>query len=188
MRISGGSRKGFLLKSPKVANVRPTTDMIKEALFNILPSVAGKTFLDLFAGTGSVGIEALSRGALMAFFVERNGELAKSIKEHIQRLDFEENAKVIQMDMKKGILHIARLNVPFDYIFIDPPYLKGLIEDTLSRIDKADVVNPDAWIVVQHSKREPITLTDKRYRVEDQRTYGDSMLSFIKIKKQADEN
>ncbi len=182
MRIAGGSKKGFLLKSPKVADVRPTTDMIKEALFNILPSVAGKNFLDLFAGTGSVGIEALSRGASMAVFLERNGGLTRSIEDHIRRLGFEENAKVICMDMKKGIPEIARLNIPFDYIFIDPPYRRGLIEDAISRIDGAEMVDPATWIVVQHSKREPVALADERYSVEDQRTYGDSMLSFIKIK------
>jgi len=188
MRISGGSKKGFHLKSPRVGDVRPTTGMIKEALFNILPPVAGKTFLDLFAGTGSVGIEALSRGAVMAVFVEKNDILARSIQDHIRRLEFEANAKVIQMDMKKGILQIARLNIPFDYIFIDPPYLRGLVEDTISRIDRAGVFKPETWIVVQHSKWEPVTLADKRYRVEDQRTYGDSTLTFIQINKQADEN
>jgi len=90
--------------------------------------------------------------------------------------------------MKKGILQIARLNIPFDYIFIDPPYLRGLVEDTISRIDRAGVFKPDTWIVVQHSKWEPVRLADKRYRVEDQRTYGDSTLTFIQINKQADEN
>ena len=188
MRIAGGSKKGFQLKSPKVADVRPTTDMIKEALFNILPPVAGKTFLDLFAGTGSVGIEAHSRGASMAVFIERHGELVSSIKDHIRRLDFVENAKVIPMDMKRGITQISRLKIRFDFIFIDPPYLRGLIEDTISRIERADVINPEAWIVVQHSKREQFAMEYKRYSVEDQRVYGDSMLSFIKIKKQVVEN
>ena len=80
MRIAGGSKKGFLLKSPKVADVRPTTDMIKEALFNILQPVSGKTFLDVFAGTGSVGIEALSRGAAHVCFVDLNRQAVETIR------------------------------------------------------------------------------------------------------------
>jgi 16S rRNA (guanine966-N2)-methyltransferase len=188
MRIVGGSKKGFLLKKPKSADVRPTTDMIKEALFNILHSVSGKTFLDLFSGTGSVGIEALSRGASLVVFIERKKDLARSIKDLALQLGFEENARIVSMEMSKGILRLCQFNIVLDYIFIDPPYQKDLIEETINRIDKAGLVTEDSLIVIQHSKREPIKLLDGKYSVEDQRTYGDSMLTFIKIKTQADHN
>ena len=188
MRIVGGSKKGFLLKRPKSSEVRPTTDMIKEALFNILHPIVGKTFLDVFAGTGNVGIEALSRGASMVVFIERKKDLARSIKDLTQQLDFEGNARIIPMEMNKGILSLGQLNIAFDFVFIDPPYQKDLIKETINRIDKAGVVNEESLIVVQHSKREPINLPDERYELEDQRTYGDSMLTFIKIKTQADNN
>lgn len=188
MRIIGGAKKGFLLKRPKAAEVRPTTDMIKEALFNILHPVSGKTFLDLFAGTGNVGIEALSRGASMVVFLEKNKDLARSIKDLTQQLCFEENAKIICREMKKGILQLSQLNIMFDYVFIDPPYQNDLIEDTLKQINEGGLVNEDSLIVVQHSKRESIDLTKQRYSMEDQRIYGDSMLTFLKIKTQADIN
>jgi 16S rRNA (guanine966-N2)-methyltransferase len=162
--------------------------MIKEALFNILHPVVGKTFLDVFAGTGNVGIEALSRGASMVVFIERKKDLAKSIKDLTYLLGFEENARIIAMEMNKGILSLGHFNSTFDFVFIDPPYQKDLIEETINRIDKAGAVNENSLIVVQHSKREPVKLPDERYGVEDQRIYGDSMLTFIKIKTQADNN
>lgn len=188
MRIIGGTQKGFLLKRPKAAHVRPTTDMIKEALFNILQSVSGKAFLDVFAGTGSVGIEALSRGASLVVFVEKDLDSARSIKDLARQLAFEENSHVVSLEMKKGILQISQLNVKFDYVFIDPPYQKNLIEDTIDRIEKAGLVNEDSVIVIQHSKREPVHFPEGRYCVDDQRNYGDSMLTFLKINAQADNN
>ncbi len=188
MRIIGGTQKGFPLKRPKAAHVRPTTDMIKEALFNILQPVSGKTFLDVFAGTGSVGIEALSRGASLVVFIEQRHDLAKSIKMLTKLLGFEEHARVISMEMKKGLHQISELNVRFDYVFIDPPYQKDLIEETLVRIGQAGLVSADSLVVIQHSKREPIRLVESRFSMEDQRTYGDSMLTFLKINTQADDN
>jgi 16S rRNA (guanine966-N2)-methyltransferase len=189
MRIIGGSKKGFPLKRPKAADVRPTTDMIKEALFNILHPLDGKTFLDLFAGTGNVGIEALSRGASQVAFIEKNKDLARMIKDLAKKLGFEENARVISMDVKKGLLQLSTPNDKFDYVFIDPPYQKDLIADTIEGIDQAGLLTEDSLIVVQHSKREPVHLPYEGYSLEDQRTYGDSMLTFIKIKTtQADHN
>lgn len=188
MRIIGGTRRGFPLKRPKAAHVRPTTDMIKEALFNILLPVSGKSFLDVFAGTGSVGVEALSRGAALVFFIEKQNDLAKSIKALTKELGFEENTRIIPLDIKKGILQISQLDIKFDYVFIDPPYQKDLIEDTMIRIDQAGLIDDHSLIVIQHSKREPVRLPESRFSLEDQRTYGDSMLTFLKIKTQADDN
>jgi len=188
MRIIGGTQKGFPLKRPKAAHVRPTTDMIKEALFNILQPVSGKTFLDVFAGTGSVGIEALSRGASLVVFIEQRHDLARSIKMLTKKLGFEEHARIISMEMKKGLHQISELNVRFDYVFIDPPYQKDLIEGALVRIGQAGLVSADSLVVIQHSKREPIRLEESRFSIEDQRTYGDSMLTFLKINTQADDN
>lgn len=189
MRIIGGSKKGFPLKHPKAAHVRPTTDMIKEALFNILHPIEGKTFIDIFAGTGNVGIEALSRGASQVAFIEKNKDLARTIKDLAKQLGFEENARVIPMDVKKGLLQLSKPNVKFDYVFIDPPYQNDLIADTIEGIDQAGLLTADSLIVVQHSKREPVLFPYEVYSLEDQRTYGDSMLTFIKkIKTQADNN
>jgi len=188
MRIIGGTQKGFPLRRPKSAHVRPTTDMIKEALFNILRPVSGKTFLDVFAGTGSVGIEALSRGASFVIFVEQHHDLARSIQALMRQLGFEEKARVIAMEMKKGLLQISGLNIRFDYVFIDPPYQKNLIEETLVRIGQAGLVDENSLVVIQHSKREPINLLETQFSLEDKRTYGDSMLTFLKIKTQAGED
>ncbi len=188
MRIIGGTQKGFSLKRPKAAHVRPTTDMMKEALFNILQPVTGKTFLDVFAGTGSVGIEALSRGASLVIFVEQHHDLAKSITALTKQLGFKEHARVISMEMKKGLHQISELNARFDYVFIDPPYQKDLIEDTMIRLGRAGLVDERSLIVIQHSKREPVRLRQSGFSLEDQRTYGDSMLTFLKIKTQVVDN
>ncbi|NLN59441.1 MAG: 16S rRNA (guanine(966)-N(2))-methyltransferase RsmD [Deltaproteobacteria bacterium] len=182
MRIIGGSQRGFLFKTPKGVHVRPTTDMIREALFNILQPVSGKTFLDTFAGTGGVGMEALSRGAAQVVFLEKKMTLVRSIWDLAKELSYEHKVNVISSDVKKGIPQVAELDIEFDNVFLDPPYQRGLIEDTITRIGEAGLIGENSVMVVQHSKREPVRVTHEKFIIEQQRKYGDSMLTFIKIK------
>ncbi|MBN1547079.1 MAG: 16S rRNA (guanine(966)-N(2))-methyltransferase RsmD [Syntrophaceae bacterium] len=184
MRIVGGTKKGFPIRRPNAADVRPTTDQIKESIFNILRSLEGRSFLDLFAGTGSVGLEALSRGARRAVFVERNTALARSIKEHVKQMQFERQAEVISLEMKKALALLLDRNEVYDYIFIDPPYQRGLVEETLSKIYETGLVGKETIIIVQHSKRELVNWNEKSFSIADRRQYGDSVLTFLKINKE----
>jgi N6-adenine-specific methylase len=128
MRIIGGRAKGRRIFTPKGRRIRPTSDMVKESLFNILPSIKGKLFLDLFAGTGNVGLEALSRGAAMAVFVERNPHLAEVINKNLAICGFDENYEIISATVEKGIKLLSKGRKRFDIIFADPPYEKGIVK------------------------------------------------------------
>jgi len=188
VRIIGGAKKGFPLRSPHRARIRPTSGMIREAFFNIIPPVENKVFLDLFAGTGSVGLEALSRGAARVAFVEKDRNLARFLEADLLRLGFEEQGKVFCADVKSGIFQVVRMSLRCDYIFIDPPYEEGLIVKALGFIAEASIAAQDGWVVVQHSRREPVAFSEKDYFFEQERVYGDSVLLFLKAVKQAERN
>jgi 16S rRNA (guanine(966)-N(2))-methyltransferase RsmD len=128
MRIIGGDAKGRRIHSPKRSKIRPTSDGIKESLFNILPEVSEKSFLDLFAGTGNVGIEALSRGASKVVFIEKNAVMANSIKRNLEEFGLSGKYEILTTEASKGIRQLQKRRERFDYLFADPPYEKGFIE------------------------------------------------------------
>lgn len=149
MRIIAGSRRSLPLKTISGDDTRPTTDRIKETLFNILQDrIPGAYFLDLFAGSGQIGLEALSRGASYAVFVESGKKQAACIEENIRFTRFEETTLLLQTDVSAGI---ARLEgrYQFDLIFLDPPYRSGLEWTALSLLGQSSIVKPDALIIVE---------------------------------------
>ncbi len=181
MRIIGGQARGRRLHAPKGRLLRPTSDRIKEALFNIINPVAGKTFLDLFAGVGNVGIEALSREAARAVFVERQGSLADAIKKNINICGFGDISDIICADTTKGIALLKHRNERFHVIFADPPYEKGLAGQTLSSLADGKLLAEDALIIIQHSAREELLeIREGPFVLTDQRKYGDTLLTMIK--------
>ena len=122
MRVIAGSARRLLLKTIEGMDTRPTTDRIKETLFNMLNTqIPGCTFLDLFSGSGAIGIEALSRGAKQAFFVESNPEAVSCIRENLSRTHLEEGALVLSCDVIPGLKKLEGRNPRFDIIFMDPP-------------------------------------------------------------------
>ena len=123
MRVIAGSAKRLLLKTIEGMDTRPTTDRIKETLFNMLqPQIPGCFFLDLFSGSGAIGIEALSRGAKTAVFIENNPKAADCIRENLQRTHLEEGALVMNCDVIAGLKRLEGRNYRFGLIFMDPPY------------------------------------------------------------------
>lgn len=182
MKVVGGRAKGKRLYIPKGAVLRATTDRTKESLFNILQSVEGRSFLDLFAGTGSVGIEALSRGASYCVFVEKDPYLIKAIKENLQHCGFVDQFEIIPFPVEKGIQRLAKRKEYFDIIFADPPYMKGLVQKTIYLLMKYFISSSNGVVVIEHSPRETFHDTDNKIVLSDQRRYGDSMLSFFEIK------
>jgi len=182
MRIIGGTARSRQIYLPKKCRIRPTSDKIKETLFNILHDVQGENFLDLFAGSGSVGMEALSRGAARVVFIEKNVVLANAIKNNVENLGLRPQCEMLIMEVGRGIRELGEKREKFDTLFADPPYEKGLIKKTLKNLEDGRLFTGSSTIVVQHSKREtlPESMSD-HYVLRDQRIYGDTALSFLII-------
>lgn len=155
MRVISGSKRGVRLGSPKGLSTRPTTDRIKESLFNILsPALYGCSFLDLFAGSGSIGIEALSRGAREAVFVDKNRQALGVIKENIEKTNFSDKATVLGMDCFAAVKLLKEKGMKFDIIFMDPPYYSTFIQNILDETDFLDILNNEGIVVVEQAKDE----------------------------------
>jgi 16S rRNA (guanine966-N2)-methyltransferase len=181
MRIIGGDAKGRRIYSPKNSKTRPTSDGIKESLFNILQEVSGKSFLDLFAGCGNVGLEALSRGAAKVVFVEKNPVMVNAIKRNLLELGINNKYQILETEAAKGIKKLQRKGEQFDFLFADPPYEKGFVREIFQYLGEGEMISSDGVAIFQHSVREDIpgTLTGT-FMLTDQRRYGDTRISFFK--------
>jgi 16S rRNA (guanine966-N2)-methyltransferase len=177
MRVIAGSAKGIQLQAVPGKGTRPISDRVKEALFNILGNeIVDARFLDLFAGTGSVGIEALSRGADQAVFVEHRSKATGTIRSNLKRTELQERAQIVQADVFK---YLARVPAPFDFIYIAPPQYKGYWRDTLLSLEAhPDWLAPTGLAIVQIFPKELEALDLVRLQLIDQRKYGSTLLCF----------
>ncbi len=179
-RVISGSAKGRKLFSVPGNLVRPITDRVKEALFNILgPDIFGATLLDLFAGIGGVGIEALSRGAAFVRFIEWNPKVLRVLQRNLEhcRLNDPQRAEVLHMDAFALLTHPP--DRAFDYIYIAPPQYKGLWKKALRLVDEHPAwLAEDGWVVVQIHPNEFEEVALKHLQVFDQRRYGSTLLVF----------
>ncbi|KFO68858.1 hypothetical protein ER57_00965 [Smithella sp. SCADC] len=184
MRITGGEARGRTLSFPSRSKERPTSDFLREALFNLLGILQGKTFLDLFAGSGSVGLEAASRGVQDVCFVEKNKNLVEVIKKNILTCSLDSNYRIIDKDIEFGLHDLFRKKCGFDIIFADPPYNRDLTGVTLKALSKHNVLHKDGILVIQHSIKENFSEPGKDtiYQI-DQRKYGENALTFLKMEK-----
>ena len=181
MRIIGGNARGRQLKVPKGQALRPTAGRVKEALFNILPhDLSGVKVLDLFAGTGNLTIEALSRGAAEAVLVDSSAQSGKAIRENLRRLDLGNRAKLWAMPVTRALRLLARQGETFDLIFLDPPYERRLISPALEIIDKEALLRDSGVLIAEHSVREPMESRLDVLALTDQRRYGSTVLSFFR--------
>src|SRR4030043_980274 len=157
MRIIGGRSKGRMLASPKGQAIRPTSDRVKESIFNILQNkLGGKVVLDLFAGTGNLGIEALSRGAKKAIFVEKGRQALGLIQRNLTQFGLEKRSEILPRDVRRAIGILKQKGESFDLILMDPPYEKGLIQKTLMKLHLHRIYHEDSILVIEHDRREPI--------------------------------
>lgn len=155
MRVIAGSARRLLLKTVEGLDTRPTTDRIKETLFNVLQNdVPGCMFLDLFSGSGAIGIEALSRGASLAVLIEKNPKAAACIRENLEHTRLADRALVMERDVLEGLRRLEGRNYRFDIIFMDPPYGKGLEKQVLSYLAGSPMVTPDTLVIVEAAKEE----------------------------------
>ena len=146
MRVITGSARGRKLKEPSGRDIRPTTDKVKESMFNIIQfDVEGRKVLDLFAGTGQLGIEALSRGAASAVFLDQSGEAVKLVRENLRSTGLENQSEVVQGDSLRYLERGER----FDLIFLDPPYESALLENALKAIQSFDILREGGIMVCE---------------------------------------
>lgn len=161
MRVIAGTARRLSLMTPKGMETRPTLDREKETLFNTLQNdVGGARFLDLFAGSGQIGIEALSRGAKEAVFVEMVRDAAACIKKNLEHTKLSDKAVVYANDCLTAIAKLASKKESFDIIFLDPPYDSELYEDTLSAIKRAGILSEDGIVVVESRLRNDLSFTE----------------------------
>jgi 16S rRNA (guanine(966)-N(2))-methyltransferase RsmD len=185
IRIIGGKARGRRIKSVPGDTTRPITDKVREALFNIIGSdIQGASFLDLFAGTGSVGIEALSRGASFVSFVEINHQAYNIIRENLSITGLDQQAEVIRSDAYKYLEMKAKQK--FDYIYIAPPQYKGMWRKALEKLNEnIDWCSEDAWLIAQIHPIEYTVIgkeTELSNIIEfDQRHYGSTLLVFYRV-------
>jgi 16S rRNA (guanine966-N2)-methyltransferase len=180
VRVIGGERRGKKLLSVYGLATRPTANRVRESIYNIISSrVPEAVVLDLFAGTGILGIEALSRGARFALFIDSCSAPVETIRKNLIACRFEARAKVIQQDIQKGLRWLKNECPPFSLAFLDPPYQKALIGSTLAHLHDSGALSPNALIVVEHSASEPLPEILSEFKQIDQRNYGKTLVSFI---------
>ncbi len=180
MRIIAGSAKGTRLVPPADRSTRPTLDRVREACFSILgPVVPGARFLDLFAGTGANGLEALSRGAAHADFVESDRGAREILDQNVARTRMAERATVHGFELPNGLRRL-RGAAPYDIVYADPPYAFDAVPSLLAAIDDLDLLTPDGVVVLEHATRTPsLDRAGELQRVRDA-AYGETTLSFYR--------
>ncbi|QZY57110.1 16S rRNA (guanine(966)-N(2))-methyltransferase RsmD [Crassaminicella profunda] len=178
MRVIAGISKGMRLKSPKGLETRPTTDRVKESIFSMInPYIIDSVVLDLFSGTGSLGIEALSRGAEKAYFVDCNKNSIKVIKENIAYTRLEEKSTVLFCDAHRAIKELALGTNKIDIIFMDPPYLKGLIIPSIDAIEKEEILNKEGIILVEHDLKDSLPEYIGKFMKRKEKKYGNTLIT-----------
>ena len=178
MRVIAGTARGIKLKAPKGFTVRPTADRVKEALFNIIsPRISGALFLDLYAGSGAIGIEALSRGARFCIFVDHRKDNIMLIKENLAKTKLEQNVRLITADANKTIANLTAENIKADLAYLDPPYNETDILPIVCNIFRQGLITDHGLLIVEHAYKNQhwadcLTGTS-------QKKYGDTGLTFI---------
>lgn len=183
LTVIGGKFKRYKLCTPaKDKSLRPILAQVKKSLFDILqPKIKDANFLDLYAGTGSVGIEALSRGAKYAVFVDNDSIAIETINKNLTKLNLLQNATLYRKDISSGLEFLkSAVRNKFDIVFIGPPYKDFIISKTLQNISKANIVKKSTIVIAQHHKTEKIIT--ENFCLYRQKKYGDTVLSFLRKK------
>ena len=182
MRIITGAYKGRRLAPVKGAHIRYTADRVKKPLFSILrDAIPGARFLDLYAGSGNVGIEAISRGAESVTFVDVDSACAKTISANLARCKLSPKPPgivLLNMEISRAMEYFRRRDMQFDVIFLDPPYRRGLVEKSLQEISAYGILSTDSVIIAEHDVREDAPEHVGTLAMTRQKRYGTTLLSF----------
>ena len=177
IRIIAGSAKGIRLESPKGIDVRPTLDRVRESVFNVIgPDIEGMAFLDLFAGTGAVGIEALSRGVARVTFVESNPKVLALVRRNLEKAKVADRAHCMRLDVP-GRLPTG--DAPFDLIYADPPYRGTDHQAVLTAIQDAQLLAKGGWLILETAAQTPLPAAPAGLEVLRELTYGDTRVAIF---------
>ncbi len=176
IRITGGDARGRKIFVPQGLALRPTAAKVRSALFDVLShQIIGASFLDLYAGTGAIGIEAISRGAHRAYFVEQDQQHLKNLENNLALCCFRDQSEVISGTASDFLKQIKQ---PFDLVFVDPPYESGEIEKMLISLKQGDMISPGGRLIFEHRRKQMLPEVIGKLHLEKQYPYGDTVLSF----------
>ena len=181
MRVVAGNRKGMPLKAITGNTTRPTTDKVKESIFNMIgPFFDGGTAVDLFAGSGGLGIETLSRGAAHAIFIEKDARAFQVLQENIKKCRYEEISELFRTDAMRAVKALLKRDIVIDYLFVDPPYHKKEYYDLVETLVEGGKLAEDAIIMCEHSTE--VTLPEKYgvFSLARQEVYGSTIISIYR--------
>ncbi len=183
MRIISGIYKGFKLKEFSGMDIRPTPSMVRESLFDMFAAkIVDSEFLDLFAGTGAIGIEALSRGAKSVTFVDHHPKAIQLVKENLSKIRHHDDSIVLQKDYLKAMNHLDLQQSKFDIIFLDPPYQKDYISKSLHTIDGSKILKNNGFVVVQHPYELELKNNLNNIYFLKEKRYGKSRITVFRCK------
>lgn len=181
MRITGGLYRGSKIKSPNGLDTRPTSDRVKEAIFSSISfKIPGSLVLDLFAGSGALGLDSISRGAAYAWLVEKDKEAFSCLVENVKKLDLTSKCKMVNNDWKKALLLAKKEEEVFDLIFLDPPYYGKYIEEAIVKIRDYGLLSQDGLIVAETSKKKPShDFENQGLKIVKEALYGDTKILYF---------
>ena len=178
MRVISGKARGIVLKTPEGLQTRPTADRVKEAMFSIIQfDLPGATVLDLFGGTGQLGIEAVSRGAKHAYFVDSADSACRLIRENLRRAKMEEQGSVTRGD---HLQYLSQCRQKFDIIFLDPPYAEVFLENAIKKISEIDILESGGIIVAERPVEKPLLLEIDGFSRSKDYKYGNTLLTLYR--------
>jgi len=188
MRVIAGKARRLILKSVPGFDTRPTIDKIKETLFNILaPYISGSSFLDLFSGSGSIGIEALSRGASLCAFVDNDPKAVRCIKENLDHTHLGEDALVIPKNALAAINELSIKRIRFDIVYMDPPYKAEYEEPVLEALARSGIIDADTMIIIEADRHNKMDFLERsQYAVYREKEYKTNKHVFLRLKDSAD--
>lgn len=181
MRIISGQYGSRIIAMPKGVAIRPTQDKVREAIFNIIGNVSGKNVLDLFAGSGAFGIEAISRGAMKATFVDNNLRCIETIRANLESLGIpEDKYNIIRGNALTVMPRLEKEAERYDIILLDPPYHMEMAKKCLINIDSYDILTETAMVVAEHFKKDALGIELNTIILEKERKYGDTVVTILR--------
>jgi len=187
VRIIAGTARGRSIVAPAGEKTRPTQDYVRESLFNIIRwDIADARVLDLFAGTGALSLEALSRGAASAVMIDMDRAACDCIRKNMETTRLKERCRLISRDYQQALRLLEAEGAAFDVVFIDPPYRMENTGEMCAELYERGLLSPDAMILVEH-RRGMAPLIDPRFEAYDQRSYGDTQITFVRMARREEE-
>ena len=184
MKVISGTLKGRNIKGYNIDGTRPTMDRVKESLFGMIQdNIKESTVLDLFSGSGNLGIEAISNGANLCYFIDNNKEAIQTIKENTTNLNINSKSRIILSDWKKSLNDFANQNIKFDLIFVDPPYDYDVYEKILNKVSTLNLLNDNGLIILEHRNLK-LPNTYLNLTLYKERNYGNKSVNIYRKEKQ----